>query len=237
MFMGLTQDAQEGVVLQISSGPLVDCARIGAAENTMMKYSNRSGMTARAVKMKQKRAPLRVLVRSSCGISFVRFMLQRSQHFLAVEHLYVLGLRRRYPPHRPNQLDIIRLMRRMHGMHSHFFEQMTALAVVTRRAGRHHILPGVVTTSRKRNDVITREKLAAAQLRLVSPAILTFVAIPREQERVRYLTTEFAGDMDEANEANDSGSSEGVTLGMKHSRFVDLEHFRFSVDNKPQRAP
>ena len=80
--------------------------------------------------------------------------------------------------------------------------------------------------------MIARQELAAAQLRFMSPAVLAPITITREEERVGDLATELAGDVDEANEANDRGGGEGVTLGMKYSRFVHLEHLRFAVDDE-----
>ncbi len=144
-------------------------------------------------------------------------MLERPQYISPVEHLDVFGLRRRDAAHRPNQLDIVRLVRRVDRMHSNFVEQMTALPVVTGRACGHHVVPRVDTAPRDRHDMVAREEFAAAQLRFMSSAVLAPVTVTRKEERVGDLASEFAGDMNEADEANDGRRGEAVSLGMERS--------------------
>jgi hypothetical protein len=84
--------------------------------------------------------------------------------------------------------------------------------------------------------VVARQELAPAQLRPMLAAILATIAIPSEQERVGDLATESAGDVDEADEANDGGGGEGSTFRMKYSVLVDLEYLRFPVYDEAKRS-
>jgi len=163
-----------------------------------------------------------------------RLVLQGPQDIRAIEHRDVLRLRRRDAANRPDQLDVIRLVRRMQRVHAHFLGHVIAFPVVAARARRNDVLPGIPTTPRDRPYVVARQELAAPQRRPMLAAVLAPIAVAREEERVGDLATEPAGDMNEADEANDGGRGEFATLRMEYSAGVALQNLRFTVDDQAQ---
>src|SRR5688500_14610559 len=103
---------------------------------------------------------------------------------------------------------------------------MTRLAIVTGRAGGHHILPAVVATAGYRDDVIPSQKLPVLQRRPVTIAVLAAVAVAGEEEGIGDLTAESAGYVNEAGEANDDRTGNLFPLTSKDSGRVDFEHLR-----------
>jgi hypothetical protein len=66
----------------------------------------------------------------------------------------------------------------------------------------------------------------------VPAAVLAFVAVACKKKCVGDLATEFARNMNKADETNDGGSGEAMSFGVKHSRFINFEHFRFSINDQ-----
>ena len=121
-------------------------------------------------------------------------------------------------------------------MHVHFLGEMAALAVVTERAGRDHVVPGIIAAARHRNDVVAGQELTPTKLCAVTAAILTAVAITSKQERVGDLTAELARHVNEANEPDDQRACHVTALGMEYTVLIDFENFGFLVDDQPQRT-
>jgi hypothetical protein len=119
-------------------------------------------------------------------------------------------------------------------MHAHFACQVTTLAIVARRTRRYHVRPRVVAAARQRHDVVTSQELAATQMRAVTPAVLATIGITGEQEGVRHLPPEFAGDMYIPNQPNDRGTWHLPPFGSECPGIVYLENFRFLIQNQPQ---
>jgi hypothetical protein len=163
-------------------------------------------------------------------------MLEGLQHVVAVEHRDVLGLRRRDAADRPDQLDVVGLVRRMQRVHADFLRQMIALAIVAGRTRRDHVEPRIPAAARDRQDMVARQELTPAQLRLVLATVHAAIAVAREQECVGDLATEAAWDVNESDEADNRGGLEALTLGMKYSGRVDLEDFGLAVDDKAQSS-
>lgn len=163
-------------------------------------------------------------------------MLEGTQHIDAVEHPDVLRLHRRDPPDGPHQLDIVRLVRRMGGKHAHLLGQMAALPVVTRRTRCDDVLPHIQTAARDRDDVVARQECTAAQFRAMTQTVHAAVPVPGEEKGVGDLSTEFAGDVNVAHEADNQRTRYIPPCRSEDSGFVDLEDLRLSVDHEPQRA-
>ena len=84
-------------------------------------------------------------------------------------------------------------------------------------------------------QVIAREALTRAQLRLSPVTILAPVVVPREEEGVGDLATEFSGDVDEFDETDDGGlryRNPRTSYGLSCVRFHDLG---LAVNNEPER--
>jgi hypothetical protein len=81
--------------------------------------------------------------------------------------------------------------------------------------------------------VVAGETLALPQLLLRATAELAAVVIAREQECVGDLAAEAAGDVDEANEANDCGTGNRESLAMDR-RALRLYYLSLAVNNEPQ---
>src|SRR5690348_3222933 len=128
---------------------------------------------------------------------------QSPKRFLAVKQLDVLGLSRRKAPHRPREVDEMRLARGHQRVHAALFGQVVALPGIAGAAGGHHVGPLVVATARQRDQVIPRQALTVTQLELGSMAILAAIAVAGEEECVGDLAAEAAGNVHELDQPDD----------------------------------
>src|SRR5256884_10011453 len=115
---------------------------------------------------------------------------ERRQYLAAVEQPDVLGLDRGEAADRPGEVHEVRLHRRPQRMHPGLFRQEVALAGVAGAARRQHVGPRVRPAARQRHQMIPRQALAVAQLRLATTAELAAVVVAGEQERVGDLEAE-----------------------------------------------
>mgnify|MGYP006136894577 CR=1 FL=1 len=168
------------------------------------------------------------------GHQVERALEQRGQHFLAVEHGDVLGLDHGHAAHRPHQLNVVGLLGLVQQVHADFFRQVAGLAVVAPGARRGDVVPGVATPARDREHVVTRKKLAAAQLALVPAAVLAAVSVTRKQKGVGNLPPEPARHVDEALEPDHERRRHPLLRGAEDARVVCLEHLGLAVEHQPQ---
>ena len=150
---------------------------------------------------------------------------------LAVEQADVLGLDRREPADRPGQVNEVRLVRRRVRVHAAFLGQMISLARVAGTAGRHHVGPIVVPTTRERDQMIPGQTLPMLQLELTPVAVLAAVVVPSEEERVGNLTAETARDVYKLDKADDGGPGNDESFTSNEIVFFGLDDFRFAFDN------
>src|SRR3989441_5197772 len=97
----------------------------------------------------------------------------------------------------------VRLERRPQRVHARLLGKEVPLARVAARAGRQDVSPAVGATAGQRDEVVPRQALPVPQLLLVPAAELAAVVVAGEEERVRDLTAEAAGDVNELDEADD----------------------------------
>jgi hypothetical protein len=83
--------------------------------------------------------------------------------------------------------------------------------------------------------VVAREALAVSQIRLGAPAELAAVVVASEQERIRYLPAEPAGDVHEANQPNDGRSWNGQPLRSHVMAAIRFDDFRLAIDYEAER--
>src|SRR6476620_2446161 len=119
-------------------------------------------------------------------------------------------------------------------MHSDLIRKAVRFPRVARTARRHDVGPLVGSTARQRNEMVARQRLARLELDLHSPAVLTTVAITREQERVRHLTAETAGDVNEPGKANDGGARQRQPFRAHYALRIGLHYLGLSVDHEPE---
>src|SRR2546425_3548055 len=105
----------------------------------------------------------------------------------------------------------VRLERRPQRVHARLLGKEVPLARVAARAGRQDVSPAVGATAGQRDEVVPRQALPVPQLLLVPAAELAAVVVAGEEERVRDLTAEAAGDGNELDEADDGGGRGGKT--------------------------
>src|SRR2546428_13241558 len=101
------------------------------------------------------------------------------------------------------------LERRPQGVHARLLGKEVPLARVAARAGRQDVSPAVGATAGQRDEVVPRQALPVPQLLLVTAADLAAVVVAGEEERVRDLTAEAAGDVNELDEADDGRGAGG----------------------------
>jgi len=150
---------------------------------------------------------------------------------LAVEQADVLGLDRREPANRPGQVNEVRLVGRRVRVHAAFLGQVIPLARVAGAAGRHHVGPIVVPTTRQRDQVVPRQALPMLQLELTPVAVLAAVVVPSEEESVGNLTAETARDVHELDKADDGGPGDDESFTSNEIVFFGLDDFRFAFDD------
>src|SRR2546422_11396510 len=97
----------------------------------------------------------------------------------------------------------VRLERRPQRVHARLLRKEVPLARVAARAGRQDVSPAVGATAGQRDEVVPRQALPVPQFLLVPAAELAAVVVAGEEERVRDLTAEAAGGVDEPCEAED----------------------------------
>src|SRR2546425_10975113 len=108
----------------------------------------------------------------------------------------------------------VRLERRPQRVQARLLGKEVPLARVAARAGRQDVSPAVGTTAGQRDEVVPRQALPVPQLLLVPAAELAAVVVAGEEERVRDLTAEAAGGVNEPDEADDGGGRGPKTLPM-----------------------
>src|SRR2546425_2716436 len=128
----------------------------------------------------------------------------------------------------------VRLERRPQRVHARLLGKEVPLARVAARAGRQDVSPAVGATAGQRDEVVPRQALPVPQLLLVPAAELAAVVVAGEEERVRDLTAEAAGDVNEFDEADDGGAWDGKSLAM-YRRAVRLDDLCLVIDHEPQR--
>src|SRR3989454_9998357 len=99
----------------------------------------------------------------------------------------------------------VRLERRPQRVHARLLGKEVPLARVAARAGRQDVSPAVGATAGQRDEVVPRQALPVPQFLLVPAAELAAVVVAGEEERVRDLTAEAAGDGNELDEAGGGG--------------------------------
>src|SRR5256712_6501135 len=97
------------------------------------------------------------------------------------------------------------LERRPQGVQARLLGKGVPLARVAARAGRQDVSPAVGATAGQRDEVVPRQALPVPQFLLVPAAELAAVVVAGEEERVRDLTAEAAGGVNELDEAGDGG--------------------------------
>src|SRR2546422_8631743 len=103
----------------------------------------------------------------------------------------------------------VRLERRPQRVHARLLGKEVPLARVAARAGRQDVSPAVGATAGQRDEVVPRQALPVPQLLLVPAAELAAVVVAGEEERVRDLTAEAAGGVNELGEGGDGGGGGG----------------------------
>src|ERR671938_108467 len=109
--------------------------------------------------------------------------LELVQRLFPVEQANVLRLRGREPTHRPAQVYEVRLHRVDEWVHPDLRRHPVPLSSVTGGAGGHAVRPLVRPASGEWDEVIAGERLAGLELSRRAPAVLTAVAVAREEER------------------------------------------------------
>ena len=158
------------------------------------------------------------------------------QRLLTVEHLDVLGLRRRQLAHRPRKVNEVRLDWGMHRMHSNLARQAVRFASVAGAASGDDVRPFVRSATGQRHEMVACERLARLELDLVSAAVLAAIAVSREQEGVGHLPAESPGHVDEPRQPDDKRTWQRQSLGADHPIGISFDDFRFSVNDQPQRS-
>src|SRR5439155_15935957 len=88
----------------------------------------------------------------------------------------------------------------------------------------------------ERNEVVARQRLAGLELDLQAAAVLTAVAVAREEEGVRNLAAEAAWNMDEAHQPDHRRARQRQLLRANYAIRIGLDDLRFSIDHQPQGA-
>src|SRR5690606_3156998 len=99
-----------------------------------------------------------------------------------------------------------------------------------------HVAPGVPPPSRLRDHVVAREALALPQPRLRPAAVLAGVGVAGEEEGVGDLAPEAAGDVHEADKADDDRAREVDARTSYRFVLIGLDNLCLAVDDQPQRT-
>jgi hypothetical protein len=166
------------------------------------------------------------------GLASVLEELDLVQHLVAIERPNVPRLRRGQATNRPAEVNEVRLDGMREWMHPDLLWKTVALSRVTRAARGHDVIPVVCAATRERNQVIAREGLAKLQLGGVAAAVLTAVAIAREEEGVRHLPPEPPRNVDELREANDGRPRHRKSLGADDFVMIRFDDFGLPIDHE-----
>ena len=158
------------------------------------------------------------------------------QHLVTVEGLDVPRLRRREAADSPAEMHEMRLNGMRERMHPDLFRQAIALSRITWAAGGDDVVPVVGTTTRQRNQVIARQRLAHLELCRMPTAILTAVAIAREEEGVRHLPAKAPWHVDELGEADDGRAWHRESLGADDLVLIRFDNFGLAIDHEAKRS-
>lgn len=84
--------------------------------------------------------------------------------------------------------------------------------------------------------MVASERLARFELDHVTTAVLAAVRIAREEERVRDVSAEPTGNVNEPREADDGGARNREPLRANDALMIGLDNLGFAIDHQPQGA-
>src|SRR5918994_873215 len=96
----------------------------------------------------------------------------------------------------PHHDYVARLLWRALGVHAAFHRQAVALSGVALGACGNDVIPGVRAAARERLDVVAGQPVAAPEVVAVARAVLATVVVAGEEDRVRHVLAQAAGDLD-----------------------------------------
>src|ERR1051326_4994058 len=126
----------------------------------------------------------------------------------------------------------VRFHRLPQRVHSDFTGQVTAFTCIARRARGDDVGPLVASAPRLRYDMVSCQAFAQSQLPLHPVAVLAGVVIAGEEEGVGDLAAEAAGNVDEADEANDCRSRKLHSYAAYRLLAVGLDNLRLALDDE-----
>jgi len=127
---------------------------------------------------------------------------QKAENFFAVEQPDVSYLNGRDAANRPHEFDVIGFGRVGENPQATFPRKMISFAEITAAARGDDVRPPVVSTTRKRHDVVPREGFAVPEVFTVPAAVLAGVVVARKQEGVGDLPAQTARNVDVADQPN-----------------------------------
>ena len=159
---------------------------------------------------------------------------QQAENLFAIEQPNVSYLNGRDAANRPDQLDIVGLGRVAAQPHAAFPRKTVTLAKIAAAARGDHVRPLVVSTARKRHDVVPRQGFAIPEVFPVPAAVLAGVAVPGEQEGVGDLPAETTRNVNVADQTNHYRRRKLGGFRSEGTSPVHFQGFRLAIDHEAE---